>query len=180
MANVHAQDVYDEIIANEVPLDEWPTSLAACVSAPLLAVGGASGTVRLVEYLAEPADEADRALERAAIAEATADEVSAVVLRSAATAEMHAHNVRALRFAASLGFTIHSSFWLAVPFAVDALRNKVAGPRKVAELHKVAHGGRQALLNFFELAFSPLAGFGPTCAFGDDKCSADDAPSSAP
>ena len=25
MANVHAQDVYDEIIRNEVPLDEWPT-----------------------------------------------------------------------------------------------------------------------------------------------------------
>ena len=33
-----------------LPLDEWPTSLCACVAAPLLAVGGASGTVKLVDF----------------------------------------------------------------------------------------------------------------------------------
>ena len=81
------------------PLDEWPTSLAACTAAPLLAVGGASGTVRLIEYLAEPEEEADRALERAAIA--AAEDVNGVMIRSAAGAELHCHNVRSLRFAGS-------------------------------------------------------------------------------
>ena len=44
--------------------------------------------------------------------------------------------VRALRFSASLGFRVHPSFWRAVPFAVEALRAKVSGPRKVTELRK--------------------------------------------
>ena len=36
------------------PLDEWPTSLSASGAVPMLAVGGASGTVKLIEYLSEP------------------------------------------------------------------------------------------------------------------------------
>lgn len=75
--------------------------------------------------------------------------------------------VRAMRFSATLNFRVHSSFWLAVPFAVDALRTKVAGPRKMAELYKVAKSGRCALLAFFELTFRPLADFGDEVMFGD-------------
>eukprot|EP00900_Chrysochromulina_parva_P027867 jgi/Chrpa1/9714/Chrysochromulina_OHIO_Genome00019972-RA len=75
--------------------------------------------------------------------------------------------VRALRFSASLGFRVHPSFWRAVPFAVEALRAKVSGPRKVTELRKIAKASRAALLDFFELAFEPLAAFGDDVAFGD-------------
>ena len=75
--------------------------------------------------------------------------------------------VRALRFAASLGFRVHPAFWSAVPFAVDALRNKVSGARKVNELRKIAAAGRPALIDFFEMAFAPLARFGEDVAFGD-------------
>ncbi|KAL1528983.1 hypothetical protein AB1Y20_010304 [Prymnesium parvum] len=75
--------------------------------------------------------------------------------------------VRAMRFAATLDFEVHSTFWLAVPFAVEALRTKVAGPRKMAELYKVAKAGRPALLAFFELTFQPLAAFGDDIMFGD-------------
>jgi len=75
--------------------------------------------------------------------------------------------VRALRFSASLGMEVHPSFWQAVPFAVDALRAKVSGPRKLTELRKIAKAGRAALLDFFELAFEPLVAFGDDVAFGD-------------
>jgi len=75
--------------------------------------------------------------------------------------------VRTLRFAATLGFTVHGSFWRAVPFSVDALRTKVSGPRKVAELRKIAKAGLPPLVDFFELAFSPLPAFGDDVAFGD-------------
>ena len=76
--------------------------------------------------------------------------------------------VRTLRFAATLRFRVHSSFWRAVPFAVDALATKVSGPRKVAELHKIAKAGLEPLLDFFDMAFSPLAAFGTQdVAFGD-------------
>jgi len=64
--------------------------------------------------------------------------------------------VRTLRFAATLQFRVHGSFWRAVPLSLAALRVKVSGPRKVAELHKIAKAGQPALLDFFELAFSPL------------------------
>ena len=76
--------------------------------------------------------------------------------------------VRTLRFAATLGFRVHASFWRAVPFATEALRTKVSGPRKLAELRKISKAGLPALLDFFELAFSPLAVFGESdVAFGD-------------
>ena len=37
--------------------------------------------------------------------------------------------LRALRFSAKLGFQLHSSFWLAVPFALSSLQSKARGPR---------------------------------------------------
>ena len=67
--------------------------------------------------------------------------------------------VRALRFSASLGFRIHDSFWLAIPFAVEALRTKVSGPRKLTELRKIAKSGRSYLLDFFEVT-APSASHG--------------------
>ena len=73
-------------------LDEWPTSLAACDVAPLLAVGGASGAVQLVEYLQAPTT-AEEAAEEAAHLEAGGS-----VLRGAASVELHCHNVRSLAF----------------------------------------------------------------------------------
>ena len=42
-----------------VTLSEWPTALAACAAAPIVAVGGASGGVRLA---AHPFDASDNAL----------------------------------------------------------------------------------------------------------------------
>ena len=42
-------------------------------------------------------------------------------------------------YAPSPPWQVHSSFWLAVPFAVEALRTKVAGPRKVAEPYEGLH-----------------------------------------
>ena len=46
--------------------------------------------------------------------------------------------LRALRFSAKLGFQLHSSFWLAVPFALSSLvahdRSSVAG-EQVGEEH---------------------------------------------
>ena len=75
-------------------LDEWPTALAACPEAPLLAVGGASGAVKFVEYLPEPETRAE--------ADEEAELLSAVgtagLVRSAATVELHCHNVRGLAF----------------------------------------------------------------------------------
>ena len=75
--------------------------------------------------------------------------------------------VRTLRFAATLGFRVHPAFWRAVPFATDALRSKISGPRKMSELCKIAKAGMPHVLDFYELAFSPLATFGEDVAFGD-------------
>ena len=76
--------------------------------------------------------------------------------------------VRTLRFAATLQFRVHGAFWRAVPFAVDHLATKVSGPRKVDELRKIAKAGLPPLLDFFDLAFSPLVAFGEEdLAFGD-------------
>lgn len=70
-------------------LDEWPTSLAACRIAPLLAVAGASGRVKLVSYPAgEEACEAG-----------TRDATAAV---DVVDLELHCHNVRSLQFTGSI------------------------------------------------------------------------------
>jgi len=75
--------------------------------------------------------------------------------------------VRALRFSACLHFRVHASFWRAAPFAVDALRTKVSGERKAAELRKIAKAGTAPLLDFFEAAFLPLPFFGEKVPLGD-------------
>lgn len=61
--------------------------------------------------------------------------------------------LRALRFSAKLGFALHPTFWLAVPFAINSLQSKVAGSRKKDELLKIAKAGREPLLTFLDLAF---------------------------
>lgn len=61
--------------------------------------------------------------------------------------------LRALRFSAKLGFYLHDTFWLAVPFALTSLQGKVAGSRKVVELLKIGRAGRTPLLEFLQLAF---------------------------
>ena len=61
--------------------------------------------------------------------------------------------LRAMRFAAKLNFTLHDTFWTAVPFALPALQTKVAGARKSTELLKIAKAGRPALLDFLHLSF---------------------------
>lgn len=68
---------------------------------------------------------------------------------------------RALRFAAKLRFKLHDAFWLAVPFALEHLRAKVAGSRKNTEYQKIGSYGYRACEEFFELAF--------TKTFGPDK-----------
>lgn len=79
--------------------------------------------------------------------------------------------VRTLRFAATLQFRVHGSFWRAVPLCCAALRTKVSGPRKTAELRKIAKAGLPPLLDFFEIAFAGNAGLrtadGGSVAFGD-------------
>ena len=72
--------------------------------------------------------------------------------------------LRAMRFAAKLNFTLHDTFWTAVPFALPALQTKVAGARKSTELLKIAKAGRPALLDFLHLSFGhPLSGGGLPC-----------------
>ena len=72
--------------------------------------------------------------------------------------------LRAMRFAAKLDFTLHETFWTAVPFALPALQTKVAGARKSTELFKIAKAGRPALLDFLSLSFGrPLPGGGLPC-----------------
>jgi len=61
--------------------------------------------------------------------------------------------LRALRFAPKLGFEIHEAFWLAIPFALDALKAKVAGSRKMTEFRKIAKLGGLRLKNFIRIAF---------------------------
>ena len=86
-----------------IPLDEWPTSLATCAAAPLLAVGGASGGAKFVEYLAESETEEEQRLELSEIA--TSASLAAVMLRSAADAELHCNNIRSLAFAGATLFS---------------------------------------------------------------------------
>eukprot|EP01052_Picozoa_sp_SAG31_P021996 SAG31_NODE_1729_length_7427_cov_1.746725_3_plen_224_part_00 len=90
--------------------------------------------------------------------------------------------VRALRFAAKLQFELHHTFFQVVwqtcrthrivhdalahpkcrrlrilpsqvPFALDALKRKVAGSRKLMEILKIAKVGNQSLKDFFLLCF---------------------------
>eukprot|EP00966_Prymnesium_polylepis_P218886 5065387-Prymnesium_polylepis.1 len=61
-------------------------------------------------------------------------------------------SVRALRFAASLGFRLHASFWLAVRFVKAEDLRRVSSSRKLGELRKLARS-RARLLDFFLLAF---------------------------
>ena len=87
-------------------LDEWPTCLSASPSLPLIAVGGASGTLKLVEYLAGPENDEEAAEEAAAID--AAEEAGVTVeglLRSTAAVDVHCHNVREVCFAGAMLFT---------------------------------------------------------------------------
>jgi tRNA nucleotidyltransferase/poly(A) polymerase len=64
--------------------------------------------------------------------------------------------LRCLRFAAKFNFEIHTSFWSAVPFSENVLRNKVAGNRKLQEMLKIAKmkSNGNALCRFFTSIFS--------------------------
>ena len=88
------------------PMDEWPTALAACAAAPLLALAGASGKVKLLEYLAPPETEAEIVAEEKAL-DAAADSGDAVagLLRSAEDVELHCNNVREVHFAGAKLFS---------------------------------------------------------------------------
>jgi hypothetical protein len=90
--------------AQVVPLSEWPTSLSACTVSPLLAVGSADGTAKLVEYRAAPTSEEELAAERAAIGAARS--LASVMVLSSADVELHCATVRALSFA---GSTLYSA-----------------------------------------------------------------------
>jgi len=85
-------DFLQRVPVAALSLDEWPTSLAACDCAPLLAVGGASGAVQLIEYLASPTT-----AEEAAAEERVLDSGGSVLI-GAASVELHCHNVRSLHF----------------------------------------------------------------------------------
>mmetsp|Transcript_18615 Transcript_18615/g.30370 ORF Transcript_18615/g.30370 Transcript_18615/m.30370 type:complete len:683 (+) Transcript_18615:188-2236(+) len=61
--------------------------------------------------------------------------------------------VRVLRFAAKLDFTIHPTFWKVIPFALESLRSKAAGSRKMTEILKIAKCGNKKLQDFFSLCF---------------------------
>ena len=91
-------------------LSEWPTALAVCPHVPLIAVGGASGKAKMIEYRPQPETESERLAEEAAVARAVAaamvsggegPEAGGGLICSAATAELHCHNVRSLHFAGS-------------------------------------------------------------------------------
>ena len=70
--------------------------------------------------------------------------------------------LRALRFAATLGFRLHPSFWLAAPFALQpgALDRKVSQTRKLDELRKLAKLGPSQLVAFFSSVLDPPATYG--------------------
>ena len=70
--------------------------------------------------------------------------------------------LRALRFAATLGFRLHPSFWLAAPFALQpsALDGKVSQTRKLDELRKLAKLGPPQLVAFFSSVLDPPATYG--------------------
>ena len=81
-------------------------ALAACAAAPLLALAGASGKVKLLEYLAPPETEAEIVAEEKAL-DAAADSGDAVagLLRSAEDVELHCNNVREVHFAGAKLFS---------------------------------------------------------------------------
>jgi len=51
-------------------------------------------------------------------------------------------------------FTIHPSFWLAVPFSEKVLSNKVAGSRKLTEMLKIAKHNNDGVVHFFTMLFA--------------------------
>ena len=61
--------------------------------------------------------------------------------------------IRVLRFAAKLEFRIHEAFWEAMPPAMDHLKAKVAGSRKLDELLKIAKLGTTKTVSMIALAF---------------------------
>ena len=175
----------------QLSLDQMRSEVLRCVRDPdeareltsALEAGivHAPDAIRKLEEQAEKATRAAAAFEsqaEAALWKATAAE-AVEAADAAVAAEVQAvwwiktlrddplRLVRALRFSAALQFRIHPSFWLAVPFAVDALATKVSGARKLTELRKIAAAGVPALLDFFELAFTRLPRFGDDVAFGD-------------
>ena len=88
--------------------------------------------------------------------------------------------LRALRFAAKLGFELHPTFWLAVPFALTPLQSKVAGSRKNTELLKIAKAGKAPLLDFLDLAFGKTVATPPPLPDGRASASASPLPDSPP
>ena len=70
--------------------------------------------------------------------------------------------LRALRFAATLGFRLHPSFWLAAPFALQpgALDGKVSQTRKLDELRKLGKLGPPQLVAFFSSVLDPPTTYG--------------------
>ena len=69
--------------------------------------------------------------------------------------------LRAMRFAATMKFELHHTFFMVVPFALDALKQKVAGSRKLTEIMKIAKVGNMELLEFFRLCFDARFLIGP-------------------
>ncbi|GBG24081.1 CCA tRNA nucleotidyltransferase, mitochondrial [Hondaea fermentalgiana] len=61
--------------------------------------------------------------------------------------------VRVFRFAAKLDFRIHETFWKVLPFALDNLKAKVAGSRKLTEILKLAKYGNAKIIGLFKLCF---------------------------
>ena len=135
----------------QLTLDQMRSEVLRCVRDPdeareltsALEAGivHAPDAIRKLEEQAEKATRAAAAFEsqaEAALWKATAAE-AVEAADAAVAAEVQAvwwiktlrddplRLVRALRFSAALQFRIHPSFWLAVPFAVDALATKVSG-----------------------------------------------------
>uniref|UniRef100_A0A7S3PK47 Poly A polymerase head domain-containing protein n=1 Tax=Aplanochytrium stocchinoi TaxID=215587 RepID=A0A7S3PK47_9STRA len=76
--------------------------------------------------------------------------------------------IRVLRFAAKLDFRIHEAFWDALPGAVDRLKSKVAGSRKVTELLKLAKYGSGRLTTLMITAFDKDKLLAPALFGGKD------------
>lgn len=124
--------------------------------------------------LRSPAPTAPLAEVRALVVRTAADEELAAQLALDALPEAEALQIlwwgkillddpnricRALRFAAKYRFRLHDAFWSAVPFALEALRYRVAGERKNTEHLKIAGLGFRPAAAFFSLAFGHT--FGP-------------------
>ena len=102
-------DYMEGAVLASLSLDEWPTALAASDELPIVAVGGASGAVKIVEYLPDARTEQELEEEEEALAAAAAAALAGTsagrqplgLMRSAASVELHCHNVRSLEFCGS-------------------------------------------------------------------------------